>query len=190
MSDIICPWCFVGKKRLEKAINETNTTADITLTYAPHLLYADIPAEGRKTTDFPRKHGMGSLLHQAGEDVGITFDFKSIKSVPNTLSIHYLLANLSDDHAAWKVKGALFEAYFTKGTDLTDHDIVEQIVTTCGYQANWDVNPLVEDRLTANRNHGISVVPTFVINDEHNISGAQESGRWEKFLLRSLNEQS
>ncbi len=130
---------------------------------------------------------MGGLLHEAGQDVGIAFDFKSIKTVPNTLQLHYILANLNDHQAAMQVKEAMFVAYFTQGKDLTDRHVVEAIVTNQGYEANWAANALVDDSLTANKNKGITVVPTFVINDEHNISGAQEAARWEKFILRSLS---
>lgn len=178
----------MGKKRLERAIKQTNSADSIKLAYAPHLLYPDIPLEGKKTSDFPRKHGMGGLLHEAGQDVGITFDFKSIKTVPNTLQLHYILANLKDDQAAMQVKEAMFIAYSTQGKDLSDKEVVEQLVSEQGFKANWTSNALVDDCLTANKNKGISVVPTFIINDEHNISGAQESTRWEKFILRLLSK--
>lgn len=177
----------MGKKRLERAINNTDSQDRIKLTYAPHLLYPDIPIEGKKTTEFPQKHGMGGLLHEAGADVGITFDFKSIQTVPNTLQLHYILSNLHDDQAAMRVKETMFEAYFTQGKDLTDHTVVNKLVEDQGFKANWAPNSVVDDSLTANKDKGISVVPTFVINDEHNISGAQETARWEKFILRSLS---
>ena len=186
VSDIICPWCYVGKKRLERAIQLTNSQDQVKLSYAPHLLYPDIPIDGKKTSDFPRKHGMGGVLHEAGADVGITFDFKSIKTVPNTLQLHYILANLGDDQATMRVKEAMFKAYFSEGQDLTDRDVVDSIVLGQGLTANWKANPIVDNSLTANKNKGISVVPTFIINDEHNISGAQETERWEKFILRQL----
>lgn len=166
---------------------QSNSETRIKLTYAPHLLYPDIPLKGKKTSDFPRKHGMGGLLHEAGKDVGISFDFKSIKTVPNTLQLHYILANLNDDQAAMQVKEAMFVAYFTQGKDLTDRDVVEAIVRDQGFEADWKANAFVDDSLTANKDKGISVVPTFVINGEHNISGAQESPRWKKFILRSLS---
>ncbi len=184
VSDMICPWCYVGKKRLEQALENTQLTDKVALSYKPYLLYPDIADHSRGTESFPKKRSMGRLLHQAGEEVGITFDFKSISNVPDTLSLHYLLANLNDDKLAWNIKSRLFKAYFSEGADISDKDIVEKLMSEFDIKPNFGHNPSVHKAILEGVELGVTAVPSFIINKEHTISGAQEVNRWEKYLLR------
>lgn len=184
VSDMICPWCYVGKKRLEQAIENTQLIDKVALSYKPYLLYPDIPDHARGTESFPKKRSMGRLLHQAGEDVNISFDFKSISKIPDTLPLHYLMANLGDEKLAWKIKNRLFKAYFSEGADLSDKDIIEKIMSEFDISPNYKLNLDVHNSISECVELGITAVPSFIINEEHTISGAQEINRWEKYLLR------
>ena len=126
-SDVICPWCFIGKRRLD-AVIEQGGVGEIELEWRPYQLYPNLPSSGMARDDFLRaRYGESAdasrtpeLIRLEAEEVGITFDYAAIDRVPNTLSAHRLLAMSSELGCQHELAETLFEAYFCDGSDVGD----------------------------------------------------------------------
>ena len=176
-SDVICPWCYIGKRRLEKALNLLNGDVDLRISWLPFQLNPGMPREGRSRTEY-RKAKFGSLERSRqldarviaeGRSEGIEFAFDRIGRTPNTLAAHQLVAVSSDQS---KVVDALFRAYFEEARDIGDSAVLAEIATQCGVRG-WpekapDVSALEEEV----RAMGITAVPTFIFDRRSGISGA------------------
>ena len=187
VSDIICPWCFIGKTRLQRAIQSLQLEDQIDLSISPFQLYPDIPLSGKLRSTLPKKKGHGSLLREAADPLGIEFRWDLIERIPNTLAIHEALFEIREKDR-WAAKQALFEGYFGQGMDLTLEDQLEEVLAPFqkadeGERA-MDISTLIDQ----NRQRGITVVPTFIVDDEHLLTGAIEKHRWENFLQRRLRK--
>ena len=176
-SDVICPWCYIGKRRLEKALNLLNGDVDLKISWLPFQLNPGMPREGMSRTEY-RKAKFGSLERSRqldarviaeGRSEGIEFAFDRIGRTPNTLAAHQLVAVSSDQN---KVVDALFRAYFEEARDIGDPAVLAEIATQCGVRG-WpekapDVSALEEEV----RAMGITAVPTFIFDRRSGISGA------------------
>jgi predicted DsbA family dithiol-disulfide isomerase len=187
-SDIVCPWCFLGKKRLEAALKSLNVT-DADIHYLPYELNPDTPAEGVDRKAYLKaKFGGGKSLEAAherltslGKEVGINYHFGEISKIPNTFDAHRLLWFAEKEGVQQNVKEALMKAYFTDGRDLSDGKILTEVVVEAGLDAS-KVKKLLESRegeLAVREaeerayNLGVSGVPFFIFNGNTAISGAQ-----------------
>jgi predicted DsbA family dithiol-disulfide isomerase len=176
-SDVICPWCYIGKRRLEKALNFLNGDVDLEISWLPFQLNPGMPKEGLPRAEY-RKAKFGSLERSRqldarviaeGRSEGIEFAFDRIERTPNTLAAHRLIA-VSPDQG--KVVDALFRAYFEEARDIGDPSVLTEIATQCGV-AGWpekapDVSALEEEV----RAMGVTAVPTFIFDRRSGISGA------------------
>lgn len=176
-SDVVCPWCYIGKRRLEKALKLLEGEVSVDLRWLPFQLNPGMPREGMPRAQY-RKSKFGSLEHSRGLDArvaaegqgeGIAFAFERIQRTPNTLAAHQLidLAKKQD-----LVVDALFRAYFEEGKDIGDAAVLAEIAARCGV-AGWpqqarDVSELEESV----RGLGISAVPTFIFERKLGVSGA------------------
>ena len=184
VSDIICPWCYIGKTRLQNAIEALQIQDRIQIEVSPYQLYPDIPIEGRHRSQFPKKAGHGSLLKEAGEQLGISFNWHQIEVIPNTLAIHEALFGLAKE-VRWEAKTALFKAYFTDGKPLHKAATVQEVLEP--YQkVLMDSELSISQLIAANQNRGISAVPSYIVDDEHILKGAIEEERWKAFFKRRL----
>lgn len=184
ISDIICPWCYVGKKRLESAIIDLHLDGKIKLDIAPYQLYPDTPDEGRSLKSFGKK-GHKNTLTVAGAQVGIAFRWDLIQSVPNTLFMHQRLMALPTADLRWQAKDALLEAYFCNGIDLTQEELVSEILSRYDLKddsisAEKETNNLFQEA----KRRDIAAVPSFILDSEHHITGAMEKQQWAQFLKR------
>ncbi|MDD9878869.1 MAG: DsbA family oxidoreductase [Magnetovibrio sp.] len=187
--DTICPWCFIGKRRMEQAL-ALRPHVDVRLIWRPFLLNREMPADGiDRTAYLVRKFGSEARVRriygaiaQAGESVDIDFAFDRITRTPNSVDSHRLIQyGVSDDKADQLVE-ALFDEYFISGRDVGRKDVLMEI----GEAAGLDVDDLsrhldsddgiefVYDENTRAHRMGVNGVPTFVFNSKMVISGAQE----------------
>jgi predicted DsbA family dithiol-disulfide isomerase len=187
-SDTICPWCFVGKRRLERAL-AIRPQADLTIQWRAFQLNPGMPAEGMNRREYlevkfggpDRAARIYEAVRQAGESEGIAFDFNRIRRTPNTFESHRLLRHAHHAGRQTEMLEALFQAYFLAGADIGDRTVL----LDCAGQAGLDVaeaarfldgdgemeTTLAEDRLA--RRQGINGVPCFIFNGRFALSGAQ-----------------
>jgi predicted DsbA family dithiol-disulfide isomerase len=187
VSDVICPWCFLGKRRLDKALA---SAADISIKVAfrPFFLDPTIPPEGMdRRTYLVNKFGEGRLssLHDpliaAGKEDGVPFHFEKITRTPSSLNAHRLLRWAQMIGSQSQVKEALFMAYWRWGQDISDLDVLTTIAIVNGFrredirrllESDEDVQNVLEEAQLAQR-IGITGVPTFLINRKYAMVGAQ-----------------
>jgi predicted DsbA family dithiol-disulfide isomerase len=176
-SDVICPWCYIGKRRLEKAMSLLDGALDLEVSWLPFQLNPGMPTQGMPRAEY-RKAKFGSLERSReldarviaeGKSEGIQFAFDRIERTPNTLAAHRLIAVSSDQT---KVVDALFRAYFEEAKDIGDPAVLADIAARCAVKG-WpeqapDVSALEEEV----REMGISAVPTFIFDRRSGISGA------------------
>ncbi len=175
-SDVVCPWCYIGKRRLERALALLKDL-DVELRWLPFQLNPGMPKEGMPRAEY-RKAKFGSLERSReldarviaeGKGEGIDFAFDRIERTPNTSAAHQLIAAAPDQNS---VVNALFRAYFEEGKDIGDPAVLAQIAEYCGV-SDWpdqarDVSRLEEEV----RAMGITAVPTFIFERKTGIAGA------------------
>ncbi|WP_411035481.1 DsbA family oxidoreductase [Shinella sp. BYT-45] len=191
VSDVVCPWCYLGKKRLEKAIDNVKDELAVSVTFRPYQLNPDVPPEGvdhKKhlaeklggTAAVERAHDM---LTGLGRQDGIDFDFPAVKISPNTLDAHRLLrwAMIEGPEIQSRVALALFKAYFEEGRDVGDRAVLIDIAEACGmdgavvtalFSAGADVDS-VKEEIGMARDMGVTGVPCFIIDNKYAVMGAQ-----------------
>jgi predicted DsbA family dithiol-disulfide isomerase len=175
-SDVICPWCYIGKKRLEKALG---LVKDIKLevSWLPFQLNPEMPKEGMPRAEYrtakfgslERSRQLDARVMAEGRSEGIEFAFDRIECTPNTSEAHRLIALAGDQNA---VVSALFRAYFEEAKNIGDPQVLAGIAAQCGVEG-WpekapDVSALEEEV----REMGISAVPTFIFDRRSGFSGA------------------
>ena len=198
VSDTVCPWCYIGKKRLDQALG-IHGGEGITLVWRPFQLDASIPQGGvDRKTYLEKKFGaerakeVGHTIRDFGAAVGIGFRFDLIEKSPNTLDSHRLIRWASTAGYQNEVVDILFRRYFEDGEDIGSHDV---LVDAAG-EAGMDTD-IVRDLLSkdadkelitredaAARHMGIQGVPSFVINSQWVVTGAQEP----ETLVRMFNK--
>jgi len=191
VSDVVCPWCYLGKKRLEKAIDNVKGDVAVAVTFRPYQLNPDMPVEGvdhKKhlaeklggADAVERAHGM---LTNLGHEDGIDFDFPAVKISPNTLDAHRLLrwAMIESPDIQSRVAMALFKAYFEEGRNVGDRAVLLDIAENSGmdravvsalFSAGADVDA-VKEEIGMARDMGVTGVPCFIIDNKYAVMGAQ-----------------
>ncbi len=201
-SDTICPWCFIGKRRLERALAE-RPQPKLTLHWRAFQLNPDMPEGGMDRQRYLELKFGGTVnakavydqVRAAGETEGIDFAFDAMRRTPNTIASHRLIryARLGDASAGAAegaraagaghqdaVVQALFDAYFLRGEDIGDLDVLTAAAATGGLDAAAARAFLETDAETRNvrdedqgaRQAGISGVPCFIFNRQHALAGA------------------
>jgi predicted DsbA family dithiol-disulfide isomerase len=192
VSDVVCPWCYIGKRRLEAALAERPPTAKVTeIRWHPFQLNPDIPVEGVDRRRYledkfggpERAREIYARVEAAGREVGIAFDFDAIERQPNTVDAHRLLAWVqaaSPQHADALVE-RVFKAYFTEGVNIGRIEELVRLARESGCDeagarahltgdAGRDAVAAADDRMKA---LGIGGVPFFIFNGRIGVSGAQ-----------------
>jgi predicted DsbA family dithiol-disulfide isomerase len=199
VSDTVCPWCFIGKRRIERAM-ALRPDVKFDVTWRPYRLDPSIPREGvdrraylkAKFGDSPRTSAMGDAIRSEGESEGIAFAFDKIARSPNTLDSHRLIrwsasAGVQDD-----VVERLFQAYFLKGQDIGSSAVLSEVAARAGMDAELvakllagdaDLESVEREAGLANE-MGITGVPTFIFDSKFMISGAREA----ELLVRIIDK--
>lgn len=190
VSDTICPWCYIGLARLEKALAHLSEDQDKFLVrHVPFQLNPDMPIEGldrrayrsRKFGTWERSQQMDAQVAEAGRQEGLLFNHEAIERTPNTLPSHVLIHLAEKDGVQEQVIDALFRGYFTEGRDIGSHEVLAELGRSAGMQRAQLKDALRDpavratvrseaDRATRN---GISGVPTFILDGTPLFSGAQ-----------------
>jgi predicted DsbA family dithiol-disulfide isomerase len=201
-SDLICPWCYIGKRRLETALKLAEGKHTVQIVWHPFQLNPDMPLAGMnrrvyrsaKFGSWERSQVLDAEVAKVGAEVGISFNYSAVERTPNTLDSHRLVW-LADQHDKQEqVVEALFAAYFVEGLDLSQKKVLTEIVTQAGLSRPTVEQLLASDRGTAEvrkqeqeaRELGVSGVPFFLLNRLHHFSGAQPPN----VILAALSEAS
>ena len=182
VSDVICPWCYIGKRRLGKALAALKGEVSTEIRWLPFQLNPDMPSEGMpraayraaKFGSVERSRELDARVAKEGRSEGIEFAFERIERTPNTVAAHALVGLAQDQGRADAVVDALFRAYFEDAQDIGDTEILAAIARRCGV-SGWprregaaEVAALEQQM----RGLGISAVPTFIIARKLGVSGA------------------
>jgi predicted DsbA family dithiol-disulfide isomerase len=186
VSDVICPWCYIGKRHLEAAIGSRPDVA-VEVRWRPFQLNPDMPREGMSRADYllakfgdPSGGGIYDRVIAAGHMAGIEFEFEKIGRTPNTVAAHRLIAFADEDGRQDAVVEALFQAYFLHGRDLSDPDELAAIGGEAGLSEHTltrfrttdacEAEVRAEDSIA--RQTGVNGVPCFIFDRAFAISGA------------------
>jgi predicted DsbA family dithiol-disulfide isomerase len=188
VSDVVCPWCFIGKRRLEKAI-ALNHDIPVEVHWRPYFLNDWIPREGISreqylTTKFgspERYKGIAQRVAAAAASEGLTYAMDKISRQPNTLDAHRLIRWADEIGKAAEMKQRLMDLYFTGGADLTDRAVLVSAATDVGLDAERVRTALssdqdvaeVEREASSAKEAGIEGVPCFIFDGKFAVSGAQ-----------------
>jgi len=181
-SDVVCPWCYIGKRRLEKALASLAGEVEARIEWLPFQLNPGMPEAGMARADY-RRQKFGSLekgraldarVAQEGAGEGIDFAFERMQRTPNTAAAHRLIDLAQRQGKGDEVVDALFKAYFEEAKDIGDEAVLRSIAERTGVTGRPDA--AIAEAVTAKeervRDLGISGVPTFIFGRESGLSGA------------------
>jgi predicted DsbA family dithiol-disulfide isomerase len=189
VSDVVCPWCYIGKRRLETAIAGLQDKYEFQLRYLPFELNPEMPQDGAHQKEYLTKKFGGEDRYQQitehvtrmAEEEGLHFDFEAQAIAPNTFEAHRIIWWAEKKGLQLPVAEAFFSAYFEKGIDLTKTENLVHIATQAGLEAE-ELNQFlasgegkieVKQLQSRNRQMGVTGVPFYIINQKFGISGAQ-----------------
>ena len=203
VSDTICPWCYIGKRKLEGALN-ARPDIEVELGWRPFQLNPHMPAEGMERAEYLRAKFGGEdraaqiydAVAQAGLAVGIEFAFDKMQRTPSTLDSHRLVRWATTAGCQDAVGEDLFRRYFREGADIGDAGVLTAVAADAGMDADLVADLLAgdadlelirrEDAMA--RQMGINGVPCFIIDRKYAISGAQDAPVFHKVFDLALNE--
>ena len=190
ISDVICPWCFIGKRRLERAIAALEGQHDIRVGWHAFQLNPTMPREGisrkeyrtRKFGSWDRSLELDAKIVAVGETEGIHFALDRIERTPNTVDAHRLIWLADQQGCQDAVVEALFRAYFVEGRDISNRQTIIGVAAEAGLERQRAETILHSDEGMAaikeaerfSLQHGVDGVPFFVINNEVTVAGAQQ----------------
>jgi predicted DsbA family dithiol-disulfide isomerase len=203
VSDVVCPWCFIGKRRLEKAL-ALAPDVPVEVRWRPYFLNDWVPREGidRRTyleTKFgsvERYAGMARRVQEAATAEGLVYALDKISRQPNTLDCHRLILWARNAGAAARMKQRLMDLYFAEGADLSDRDVLVKAAVDCGMDGDLVRNLLTSDadveRVTREaesaKEAGIDGVPCFIFGNVLAVSGAQSPEYLADAIARAAAE--
>lgn len=203
VSDPICPWCYIGKACLDKALAE-RPDHPFEIQWHPFQLNPDMPPEGMDRREYlERKFGgkEGAVkayapIAERAEAEGLTINFEAIKRTPNTMDAHRLIHWAGIEGRQMPVAMALFRAYFEEGRDIGDHEVLADIADSVEMDAAVVQKLLASDadrediaaRDKAFREMGITGVPCFIVAGQHAVPGCQPADLWLKVIDELIDQ--
>jgi len=188
VSDVVCPWCFIGKRRLEKAI-ALKPEIPVTVRYRPYFLNPWVPRAGISRTEYlttkfgsvERYKANAQRIVLAARQEGLVYNLDAIARQPNTLDCHRLIRWSAENGDPARMKQRLMELYFTEGADLSDNEVLVGAARDCGIDADRVRQRLAGDEDVENVSReaesakaaGIDGVPCFILGGIFAVSGAQ-----------------
>jgi len=201
ISDVVCPWCYLGKRRLESAL-KLRSDIETEIHWRPYLLNPQVPREGMARVDYlSRKFGSDERFRPAherltrlGKEEGVEFHFERIVRQPNTLDAHRVIGWAEEAGKAAPVVENIMRAFFTEGKDLTDNEVLVEVAGQSGLDSEAVRRDLASDRdleltqkaAAAAADGGISGVPFFIFNSRFALAGAQEPEQLVSALDQAL----
>ena len=202
VSDIICPWCFLGKRRLDKALTLIpDIKAEIN--FRPFFLDPTIPSEGLDRHEYmAAKFGKERLktihdpLITAGKQDGVPFHFDKITRTPNTMNAHRLLRWAKLENKQPEIAESLFMAYWSDGGDVGDHQVLADIAAANGMNREGVLKALASDQdknevlaeTTQAQQMGVTGVPTYINNRKYGVVGAQGAELLAEQIKKAASE--
>lgn len=203
VSDVMCPWCLIGKRRLEKAL-ELRPGVEVEMRWRPYQLDPTIPEGGMDRRDYlERKFGgperakaIYEQIREAGEQEGIDFRFDLIERSPNTLDAHRLIRWAATPGVQNEVVDRLFRLYFTEGANVGDHEVLLGVARDTGMdvelvgnllESDADVE-LVQREIALAQQMGVTGVPCYVFAGKFGVLGAQSPEILADALDRAVSE--
>jgi predicted DsbA family dithiol-disulfide isomerase len=207
VSDVVCPWCYIGKRRLEKAIEDTQVSDNVQvknteIIYRAYQLDPSVPKQGLDfQTYMENRFGAGFVskfhqVEQVAQMEGLDFDFASLPKAINTFTLHRILTIALQDGIQKEVKEAFMKAYFIDKQDLTQENILIELLGKYGWSAektlrviNSDVaTDEVKEEMNYYRQLGVTGVPFFIFNQKYAVSGAQPTAVFMEILEKVSKE--
>ncbi len=197
ISDPICPWCYIGKTLLDRAL-EAEPEHPFEIEWHPFQLNPDMPSEGMDRRAYLEGKFGGKeqavkvygQIDQHARDVGLELDLGGIKRTPNTLNAHRLIHWAGIEQRQSMVVSALFRAYFKEGRDISDSEVLADIADGCGMDAaliqrlmatDEDLDG-IREKDASFRKMGVNSVPTFIVAGKHAVPGAQPVEVWRNVI--------
>lgn len=188
VSDVVCPWCYLGSKHLARALL-LRPALDVSVNWRPFQLDPAVPAGGldrktyllQKLGDQARIDAIHARLAELGREQGIDFRFDRITRAPNTLDAHRLIRWAQPSGAQGAVAERLFALYFTEGADIGDPAVLRAVAESAGLDGDvvatrlsgeWDKQEVADEIAVAAR-LGVTGVPFFIVDGRYGVAGAQ-----------------
>ena len=205
VSDVVCPWCAIGYKRLEKAIDELGIQDQVEIEWQPFELNPGMPPEGQNVTEhITEKYGSTIEQQQAsqqnmteiGEELGFKFDYFDDMRMSNTFDAHVLLEYAKDFGKQTELKLRLMTSFFGERKDVSDREVLKQALSEVGLNAEEALSKLdneearyeVRNKQGQWKNMGVNSVPTIVFNMKSAITGAQPVDSFKQVLSELIAE--
>lgn len=203
VSDPICPWCYIGKTQLDRAL-EAAPDHPFVIEWHPFQLNPEMPATGMDRRAYLEQKFGGkdgaikvyAQIAQHAESIGLEIDFAAIQRTPNTIDAHRLIHWAGIEGRQAFVVHALFKAYFCEGRDISDPEVLGDIADGSGMDAalvqrllaTTEDADMIRDKDAAFRTMGVTSVPTFIVGGQHAVPGAQPPDLWAKVIqdIRAL----
>jgi predicted DsbA family dithiol-disulfide isomerase len=197
MSDPICPWCFIGKAYLDKALS-AHPNHPFLIEWHPFQLNPDMPANGMGRREYLEGKFGGkeaavrayAPVVESAKTAGVAIDFEGMQRTPNTINAHRLIHWAGIEGRQTAAVSSLFKAYFTDAHDIGDPDVLIDIAKSVEMDgevvkrlldSDEDLK-LIQDRDKHSRKMGINSVPTFIIANQHAVPGAQSPELWAQVI--------
>ena len=194
VSDVVCPWCVIGLKNLQKSKIALSKEIKFDIGWKPYELRPQIPSEGIPRKKYP--NDLNTSIQILGKELGFNFNFHKIEIVPNTFHAHRLIWYVKKKDIQNEISEKLFEAYFTNGINIGLKENLIEVSSALGIPKKEISSFLNSDkgveeiRLEKNkiRDMNISGVPTFILNKKYLLQGGQDSTTMVAFFRRILEK--
>ncbi len=203
ISDVVCPWCVIGFKRLENVLKQYEGDIKAEIFWRPFELNPDMRAEGQNIREhLQEKYGstpeQSRMIRQRitnlGADLGFDFQFSDEMKIYNTFKAHQLLCFAEQFGSQTELKMALFKAYFSDSKDISDNQVLLEVIAEVGLDVESAQLILTEDRFSSDvreqesfwQQQGIHSVPAIIFNQQDLISGAQDETVFTDYLKQHL----
>lgn len=204
IADPICPWCMIGKANLDRAL-EAAPNHPFVITWHPYQLNPETPAEGVSRREYlaekfgaDRLDAMDQQLQSQAKAAGIELDLSKITRIPNTLDAHRLIHWAGLEAKQTPVVSALMRAYWREGQDIGDHAVLAALAGQAGMDQAVVARLLASDadieeiqtRVAHARARGVTGVPSFIIANQHVVTGAQPPELWAQVIAELTSQPS
>lgn len=206
VSDVVCPWCTIGFKRLQKAISELGIEDQVEIEWQPFELNPDMPVEGQNIIEHISEKYRATLEQQKesqehmteiGKELGFTFDYFDEMRMVNTFDAHVLLDYAQAFGKQTELNMRLTTAFFSERKDVSDRNVLKRALLDVGLNAEEALAELDKEEARYNirskqgywKNMGVNSVPTIVFNNKSGITGAQPVDTFKQVLSEFIAEQ-
>ncbi|MEM8811556.1 MAG: DsbA family oxidoreductase [Pseudomonadota bacterium] len=205
VSDVMCPWCYIGKRRLERAL-EMVPEVSAAIRWRPFQLDSTLPPEGKDRKQYlaekfgglDRAKALYDNVLTAAAGEGLDLKVHKIERSPNTIDAHRLIRWASTEGDQDAVVERLFQLYFMEGADLTDRSLYAEVAEETGmdralverlYENGADIDAVTDEIAVANR-MGVTGVPCFIFDNQYAVMGAQDSEALAGVLRKIIEEKA